>query len=186
MISRLRARNPLKPRGTPEEQVVQGARYTVDTIDAAGRGDAAAFMVLYYAKARAVSAYLTPATLDEHERELRLRRVFLRAWQQLPSLERPEEFDLWLLRLADDEVRGAQEADTTSGGAATDPVVGELFVLPRRLREVLALRYFFGISKDQTALAFGVEPAQVEEWQRHGLEALARTQAPRTRLRRAA
>lgn len=185
MISKLRARNPLKPSGTPEEQVVQGARYTVDTIAAAGRGDAAAFMVLYYAKARAVSAYLAPAIPEEHERELQLRRVFLRAWQQLPSLERPEEFDLWLLRLADDEVRGTQELQTTSG-AASDPVVGELFILPRRLREVLALRYFFGISKDQTALAFSVEVDQVDEWQRHGLEALSAARVPRSRLRRAA
>lgn len=185
MIPNLRARNPLKPSGTAEEQVVQGARYTVDTIAAAARGDAAAFMILYYAKARAVSAYLAPALPEEHDRELQLRRVFLRAWQQLPSLERPEEFDLWLLRLSDDEVRATQDLETTAGTAA-DPVVGELFILPRRLREVLALRYFFGVSREQVALAFDVNVPQIEEWQHHGLEALAVAKAPRSRLRRAA
>lgn len=184
MIPGLRARNPLKPSGTPEEQVVQGARHTVDTIDSASRGDAAAFMVLYYAKARAVSAYLAPAAPDERDRERRLRRVFLRAWQQLPSLERPEEFDLWLLRVADDEVRGSQELHTTAG-TSVDPVVGELFILPRRLREVLALRYFFGLGREQAARAFAVEVTQIEEWQRHGLETLA-TATSRSRLRRAA
>ncbi len=168
MIPKLRARNPLKSTGTPEEQVAQGARYTADTIHAAARGNAAEFMVLYYAKARAVAAYLAPALPDPQQRDQQIRRVFLRAWQQLPSLERPEEFDLWLLRLADDEVRVAQDLQTTSA-TATDPVVGELFILPRRLREVVALRSFFGLSNEQVALAFNTEAAQADEWQRHGL-----------------
>lgn len=183
-MPRLRARNPLKPSATPEEQITRGARYTVDTIDAASRGDAAAFMILYYAKARAIGAYLAPVVADSHERDRQLRQVFLRAWKELPALERPEEFDLWLLRLADDDVRTAPDL-AAAAEATTDPALDELFILPRRLREVLALRYFFGLSKAQTALAFNVAPEQIDEWQRHGLEALAIARAPRGSLRSA-
>jgi len=186
MISRFRARNPLKPTGTPEEQVTQGPRYTVDTIEAAGRGDAAAFMILYYAKGRAVDAYIAPAVGEDHIRELRLRQVFLSAWRELPSLDRAEAFDLWLLRLAHEAISD-QHADAVTPQAASSTTIGELYSLPRRLREVLALRYFFTLSPEQIALALESTVDEVEDWQRQGLETLAATAAPqRQRFSRAA
>jgi DNA-directed RNA polymerase specialized sigma24 family protein len=184
-IRGLRPRNPLKPTGSPEEQVAQAARLTTDTIEAAARGDAAAFMTLYYAKARAVAAYIAPAFEDERDRDRQLRRVFLRAWRDLPSLDRSEAFDLWLLRIAREELD--QTVDLARRARSSgDPVVDELAALPQRLHEVVSLRHLFGLSNEQVALVYGATPRQTGDWHRQGLEGLAVATAPATRLRRAA
>lgn len=185
MIPGLRTRNPLKPTGTPEEQVTHGARYSTDTIEAAARGDAAAFMMLYYAKGRAVAAYIAPSFEHEHDRDRKLRRIFLRAWRDLPSLRRPEEFDLWLLRIARDELNSPDEIEATPP-TASNPVIAELFALPRRLHEVVSLRHLFALSGEQVALAFDTTTEHTDEWHRQGLESLAAAAAPRSRIRRAA
>ncbi|MDA0351987.1 MAG: hypothetical protein O3A10_07240 [Chloroflexi bacterium] len=181
MISSLLPRNPLKRHDTPEQRAAHAARFTVDTIDSASRGDAASFMMLYYAKARSVATYIAPAFPDERERDRRLRLVFLRAWRELPSLDRPEEFDLWLLRFAHDEVNPDDAPDLAL--ATNDPVVAELFMLPRRLREIVSLRHFFGLSNDQVAVTCAVSPTEANDWHRQGLEALSLVATPRSRIR---
>ena len=48
-------------------------------------------------------------------------------------------------------------------------------LVPRYWLFVLALRYFCDLSPEQIALEYDVAPAEVDEWHRLGLKALART-----------
>ncbi len=185
VISKLRARNPLKRRDGTDPETEPAVRTTVDTIGAASRGDAAAFMMLYYAKARGIAAYIAPTVADGQQRDRTLREIFRAAGRELPTLERHEEFDLWLLRLAHSEagLDGDGGALSLETGA---PAVNELLTLPARFREVLALRYFCGLTLEQIALEYNVEPGEVDEWHRVGLDTLARTTETRRRFSLAA
>ena len=181
VISKRRARNPLKRRDGTDIATEPAVRTTVDTIGAASRGDAASFMMLYYAKARGIAAYIAPTVANEQQRDRLLRQIFRTAWSELPSLKRAEEFDLWLLRLAHREL-GLDRDDAPLSLETGEAAVNELLTLPARFREVLALRYFCGLTPEQIAVEYDVATPEVDEWHRLGLEALARTTETRRRF----
>jgi RNA polymerase sigma-70 factor (ECF subfamily) len=85
----------LTPAGSGASTVID----TTGTVRRASRGDAAAFALLCHSRAPGVIAYLGAVCPDAAERDQLTRRVFVRAWRELPSLDKPLRFDLWLLRL---------------------------------------------------------------------------------------
>jgi DNA-directed RNA polymerase specialized sigma24 family protein len=152
-------RSPAAGGGTAAE------RPGVEVVEAAARGDAPAFMRLYLWRAEAVAAYLEPLFGDEGERAGALRRAFVEAWRDLPALDDAAHFELWLVRRA--HALGGAPVD------GTDATVAELYELPARLREVLALRYLFRMSVGELATSFDESTASVERWIVEGLETLA-------------
>ena len=157
---------------------------TTETVREAARGDARAFALLCQAQAPAVAAYIGASCFDEHERDDLVRRVFVRAWRELPSLGDARAFNLWLLRLAHDEVGplAMRSAGRAERGADSTYVAAELFGLPAMLREALGLRYLFGCPDEEIAVAFDEPVEVVSRWLAAGLEEIAVAATP-ARLR---
>lgn len=172
-----------RPWSTRRPPIGPGASMVTDTTETvrrAARGDAAAFALLCHSRAPAVVAYIGAICPDAAERDQLARRVFVRAWRELPSLDKPRRFDLWLLRLTHTEV-GAPETRPANGSARLAPssyVASELFTLPSTLRETLSLRYFFGRAVEEIAPAFDQPVDVVDGWLEAGLQALGSAVAP--------
>ena len=157
-----------------------GLTSTTETVREAASGDAGAFAQLCQSQAPAVAAYIGARCSDEPERDRLVRQVFVRAWRELPSLEEAQGFNLWLLRLAHDELGSLSEqrASRPARGEDASYVAAELFALPTTLREALGLRYLFGCSQEEISAAFGEPIEVIERWLAAGLEGIATAAAP--------
>lgn len=154
--------------------------YVSEIVRKAARGDAAAFAVLCQSRAQGVVAYVGAVRPDAGERDAVVRRVFIRAWRELPSLDEARRFDLCLLRLAHDEVSPANAPATNPPAEPTSSsyVAPELFALPSTLREALSLHYLFGCAGEDIAAAFDRPLEDVTGWIEAGLEALGHAVSP--------
>lgn len=157
-----------------------GLSSTTETVREAASGDASAFALLCQAQAPAVAAYIGARCSDDDERDGLVRQVFVRAWRELPSLEDAQAFNLWLVRLAHDEMGSAspRRASRAGRGSEFGYVAAELFELPATLREVVALRYLFGCSNEELAASFGEPREVIARWLAAGLEGIAVAAAP--------
>jgi DNA-directed RNA polymerase specialized sigma24 family protein len=152
-----------------------GLTSTTETVRDAASGDASAFALLCQIQAPAVAAYIGARCSEDSERDSLVRQVFVRAWRELPSLEDAQAFNLWLLRVAHDEMGAVSTRRWLRVGRGGDfgYVAAEMFELPVTLREVLALRYLFGCSDEELADSFGEPPEVIERWLAAGLEGVA-------------
>jgi len=163
-----------------------GASSTTETVAEAARGDAGAFALLCHAQAPGVAAYIGARCSDEDERDELVRLVFAQAWRELPSLDDARRFNLWLLRLAHNVSGGAvRDHRTKSNNRPSSYVAAELFALPKSLREAIGMRYFFGSSEEEIAVAFDEPIDEVRRWIRAGLESLSSAAGPSAALRAA-
>ena len=132
------------------------------TIEDARGGGHYAFAVLYQRTVRPVAAYADLFQLAAGDREAAITRTFLRAWRDLPLLDDAACFELWLLRLAHDELHVAADVAERS----------PLARLSRTHREALCLRYFFGQTLEQVADGLDCSPDEAAALDRQALEAL--------------
>lgn len=132
-------------------------------VEAARGGDHYAFAVLYQQTVRPVAAYSGLLfQLDAEDRDAAVTRTFLRAWRDLPLLDDVARFELWLLRLAHDELHVAADVEERS----------PLARLSRTHREALCLRYFFGQTREQVAYGLECSIEEATALDRQALEAL--------------
>lgn len=102
-------------------------------------------------------AYLRRTVVNRARSELRHRRVVVRELRRLAA--RPQA--------------QGQPADTpTWEHARRDAVVAAMLTLPRRQREVLALRYYLDLSESQIAATLGISNGAVKSHASRGAAAL--------------
>lgn len=142
------------------------------------RGDRDAFALLVARHERAVWATAWRVLRDDHAAADAGQDAFLQAFRRLRDLRRPEQFGVWLLRIARREsirlsrrrVRDPSHsldeagADPPRDGAAgrltalsddSEDLLGAVADLPEHERLVVALRYLEGHSVAEVAAALG-------------------------------
>lgn len=114
--------------------------------------------------------------------------TFVRAYQYLASLERPDRFGPWLFRilrsLCRDRLRRLAverralrqrwELERMHAVPGAAPVDGELSRLPPEEQDVLRMRYFDGCTYDDIAARLGITFSQVDHLLRKARSRLAR------------
>ncbi len=139
-------------------------------VEAARRGDHYAFAVLYQQTVRPIAAYLSLFALDVEDRDAAVTHTFLRAWRDLPLLDDAARFELWLLRIAHDELGAAAGArGPTSVDLEERSPLGRLSTTHR---EALCLRYLFGQTLEQVAHGLDCSPEEAAALDRQALEGL--------------
>ena len=139
----------------------------------AAAGDAAAFRILYDRSADRVHR-TARWLLGSSDVEDVVQDVFIRAWQQLPSLRQPEAFDGWLHRLAVNVIlrsraqwrhRADREPAGNSASSAAAPqsppglrldLERAVGVLPPRARHVFLLYDVEGYSHEEIGSMLGI------------------------------
>lgn len=144
------------------------------------RGDRGAFAALVARHERAVWATAWRTLRDDHAAADAMQEAFLQAFRRLGDLRQPEQFGVWLLRIARresirlarrrasdpsrplDESRGdelgnhdrGEEAATRLSADAED-LLTAVARLPEHERLVVVLRYLDGLSVAEVAKALG-------------------------------
>jgi len=139
---------------------------------AASKGDRAAFSALF--GLRAVPTYVSIACLAGGQAPLDALtiRVFERAWNRLSLLERPEQFDRWLLDVVT-EVADAEPPPDLADTRGIGRLVGALATLVPRHREVLLLRNVFRASAASVAQSLDLKVDEVHRLEQIALELMS-------------
>lgn len=167
-----------------------------DLVERARRGDAEAFGALYDAFAPRVHRYIRFRVREASDAEDLVQRTFLQAIEALPRYEmRGVPFAAWLFRLAHNNVIDfartrrehrpldelAGHADSSRGPEAVAALSGDVAALGDALRtltpdqqQVLACRYFAGLSTAETARVMGRREIAVRALQFRAIGALRR------------
>lgn len=116
-------------------------------------------------------AFLAARVSDHPQAEEAAQESFVRAFLSLPKLRQPESFYFWLLgiarRVASEQFRGevrdrrdreaAEVMMTDSTAIDSDyPLEEALAALPENYRQVILLRYYEGLSCQETAIRLGL------------------------------
>ncbi len=161
-------------------------------VDRARTGDVEAFSTLYERYARRVHAYCMSRVRQPADAEDLTQLTFLKVVEALPRYEsRGLPFAAWLFTLARnvvidfvrarrdhaalDELRDGELAvDDPAPSAAADSLAASLPFLTLEQRDVIAYRFFAGLSVRETAQLMGREEAAVRALQHRALAALRR------------
>jgi RNA polymerase sigma-70 factor, ECF subfamily len=152
-------------------------------VEAAGRGDRAAFGELYERYARMVHGVLLAQVPYAEVADL-VQDVFLTALRHLESLREPRAFAGWLLAIARNRAndfhrrpRVAEEFQETAG--SNDPeeqearaALAAIQSLPESYRETLSLRLVQGMTGPEIAARTGMTPASVRVNLHRGMKQL--------------
>jgi RNA polymerase sigma factor (sigma-70 family) len=174
-------------RPLPEEELIERAR----------RGDADAYgqLVQTHQSIAFRTAYLVAGNAADAEEAAQ--DAFVKAWRALGRFRRGAPFRPWLLRIVTNEAHNRRRAagrraglelrvaaQESSGGAAPSPeadvlsaderlrLLRAVATLPADSRDVIALRYFLGLSEDETASALGVRRGTVKSRTARALDRL--------------
>lgn len=140
---------------------------TQGLVEAAQRGDRAAFGSLYEQYGRMVHAVLL-ARVHRQETDDLVHEVFIQAWRALPSLREPAAFPGWLARIARnkamDHYRRGRVEEELSAGLAGGQQPGEdgryilalVRTLPEAYRETLLMRLVEGLTGPEIAALTGL------------------------------
>jgi RNA polymerase sigma-70 factor (ECF subfamily) len=162
----------------------------------ARRGDHAAFTALYDAFAGRLYRFIRFRVGDDRDAEDLVQRVFLKVIEALPRYEqRGTPFAAWLFRLTRNVVidhvrtrRPAEPLEALTARPATDrgpeelalsaieldAIEAALDVLTPEQREVIAYRFFGGLSPAEIGLVMGKREGSVRALQFRALAALRR------------
>ena len=130
-----------------------------------------------------------------------VQEAFVQVWRRGPALREPDRLPAYLrsavlngarsamrhrlvrrrhLQLAPHPAPAPAAEATAMAGDPDGQVLAELRALPRRQREVLALRYYLDLSEADIARTLGISAGSVKTHASRGLTALAhRLEAPR-------
>lgn len=151
----------------PEDTATAGGFADLPLVEAAMRGDRAAFGLLYERYSRVVHAILL-AYVPRQETDDLVHDVFLQAYRALPSLREPAAFPGWLARIArnraTDHHRHARPArelpDQLAGGARPGDdgryILDLVRALPAAYSETLLMRLVEGLSGPEIAARTGL------------------------------
>ena len=143
-------------------------------------------------------SYLAGRTRGERDAEEAVQESFVRAFLSLKKLRKPESFYSWLLgiagRIAKEQFRALahrqrdQEAAETMLADANDnvedyPLEEAIAVLPETYRQVILLRYYEGLSRQELATRLECRWAQSPKCSRSLRPAAAGTRSARERRR---
>ena len=167
-----------------------------DLVEQAKNGDASAYTELVRAHQDIALRVAYLVVRDSAEAEDATQVAFLKAYRALGRFRSGADFRPWLLQIVRNEAlnrrRGAGRRaglalkiafDPVSGDAAPSPetvvvqnddrsqLLGAVQSLPPRLREVVELRYFLGLSEVETASSLGIALGTVKS---RGARAVAR------------
>jgi RNA polymerase sigma-70 factor (ECF subfamily) len=151
-----------------------------EIVGAVLRGDREAFAALVSRYERAVWATAWRVLRDDHAAADAAQEAFLQAFHRLGDLRRPEQFGVWLLRIARREsirlarkrahdpsrsldlagvqtplARDCGNRPATGLSADAEDLLAAVAGLPEHERVVIALRYFDGRSVAEVAAALG-------------------------------
>jgi len=163
-------------------------------LERAARGDAEAFARVVGAHRAQVFRCARALTGQDADAWDVAQETFLAAWRALPRFRRDCRFRTWLLRIAASRAANARRARRPAGPLpeyaaaplAPGPEAEErrrrlqdaVGTLPRRQREVVALRVFGGLGSAETGAALGIAPAAVRVHLHHALRRLRRLLEP--------
>ena len=175
-----------RPNGAPA-----GGEVDRDLVEAAQRGDQAAFVDLIRPRSARLLAMAQRITQDAAVAEDTLQDALVLAWRDIRAIRDPERFDPWLRRLVVNQcVRHATRERTRTarlrelpleGPAATDDYAtvamrDQLERGFRRLQPVqratLVLHHFVGYSPAEIAETFGIPPATARSRLYHAQQAM--------------
>jgi RNA polymerase sigma factor (sigma-70 family) len=165
-------------------------------VELARQGDVGAFTVLverHRHVALRVAYAITPTDAEDAVQE-----AFVKAYQALPRFRSGAPFRPWVLRIVTNEARNqgrrgarqarlaVREAGRAAGWTATpeEAAVGEdvrrrlaeaVSALPDRDREVIALRWFAGLTEAEMAVALDCRPGTVKSRLSRALDRLRTT-----------
>ena len=174
---------------------------TRDLVRRAQRADADAFARLYDANIRPVSRYIGAILKDVDAAEDIAAQTFLLAWQNLPHLRNPDQFDAWLFRIAHNQALNAvrkrrpqtpldnapEFVDTNRFNSPAQRVDDQfthrrlrtaLLQLSNLHREVLILRFLGERSHAEIGLQLGKSEVAVRSIQYRALRQLRRGLTP--------
>ncbi len=160
-------------------------------IERAKSGDREAFALVYRARFKPVSRYVTTIVGDVDRAEDVVAEVFLRVWRKLPSLREISRFDAWLFRIAhhqsmdelrkrrperlDDDYDPEDTSNAVSPEAQMDRQLLEAYVqeamktLSDEQREVVVLRFLQGFSHAEVGEQLGKSEGAVRTLQYRAL-----------------
>jgi RNA polymerase sigma-70 factor (ECF subfamily) len=166
-------------------------------IEAAGRGDHAAFELLYHGH---LSLVYRAVLFQVRQRELAediCQEVFLQAHRSLSELRDPQRFRVWLLRIAQNRIRNhwrdqsrrpappvdREPIDATVSVEGDPRATAEQLLLSQDVlkamenltalqRQVITLRFIVGLSAAETGGILDRSENAVHNLQHHGLAAL--------------
>ena len=141
----------------------------------AARGDTHAFGTLVERFRGPIIGYLVGLVARRDDAEEFAQEAFLRAWQKLPTLEKPDAFGAWLHRIAHNlalgHVRRPRSVPLPSDvpeRACDDPesdrsvaLLAAVGRLSEPHREVIARKHFAGCSGEQIAEQMGISAGTV-------------------------
>jgi RNA polymerase sigma-70 factor, ECF subfamily len=174
---RFRRRRQLDQSDAMERLVLRAVERAKD-----GDGDALRFLYLRYADN--VYGYVCSIVRDEHEAEDVTQQVFAKLLGSLGRFQaRSVPFSSWILRVAHnaaidhmrarrpvpvEEVRGPEPADDGSAREHLRELRVALGSLPKEQREVIVLRFLFGLSPREIAERMGRSEDAVNGLQHRG------------------
>jgi len=177
-------------------------------VERARSGDAEAFGALYEQRRAQIYTFLRYLVRDREEAADLTQQVFVRAWDGLPRLRKPEVFGAWLHRiarnLARDRAKSARvrmeeplpdEDETVGAGDAGSGLLEKemrrqvrdaVAALPEIHRGAVVMHHVEGLSVNEIAQALGVSPGTVMSRLARAREALRERLGPYLRGEEAA
>ena len=163
---------------------VESERLVLDAASRAKLGEHDAMRYLYLRYADNVYGYVCSIVRDEHETEDVTQLVFLKLLTALPTYEpRAVPFSAWILRVAHNaaidqvrsrrampcaEVRSPEVQDHDLASERGRDLVEALTTLPAGQRDVVALRFIYGLSTGEVAERMGRTKDAVHGLQHRG------------------
>lgn len=156
-------------------------REETDLVRRAQLGSAAAFEQLVVRRGPDLYRYLALRLQDDHDARDALQETFAAAWQGLPRLREPTKFWSWLIGIALHKAADAARSRVVVSGAIREveredasllEIREAVAALPRRLREVVLLRYVLDLTEQEVAEALGLRLGTVKSRSARGRNAL--------------
>lgn len=165
-----------------------------ELIQAFQAGDESAFDELYRRYARRIYRALYAYCSDEHLAEDLLQETFMRAYRGLKGFRFKSAFYTWLYRVAlntahtqvrrrgrikeqplhsEEQVVASGSTDEAVDGAyVRERIKGAMECLPRKQRQVFALRFYEGLKFGEVAAAMGISDGSARVNYHHAMEKL--------------